>query len=219
MEEETSIKDKIARNISCLRKREKMTQADLANKLNYSDKAISKWERGESLPDAEMLYQIAQLFHVSVEYLFQDHDYPGLSNAELRDLEKREKRTKIILALTIFAVIVTLLGIVFASITEILNINDAVKAYLFIIPGIPAIFLIINSINGQRKYNLLLESLILWSTSISIYTFFNNPVLLVIFAAAAVIQATLIFFPKISAFYRKRYVTSKPDEAKDKTKK
>ena len=53
-----NVREIIAKNISSLRKREKMTQAQLAEKLHYSDKAISKWERGDSLPDAEMLYEM-----------------------------------------------------------------------------------------------------------------------------------------------------------------
>ena len=59
----------IANNIIELRKSKKWTQIELAEKLNYSDKAISKWERAESLPDVTVLQQIAALFSVSVDYL------------------------------------------------------------------------------------------------------------------------------------------------------
>ncbi|MBP5780548.1 MAG: helix-turn-helix transcriptional regulator, partial [Clostridia bacterium] len=60
----------ISNNISHLRRSKGMTQAELAEKLNYTDKAISKWERGESIPDAIVLKQIADMFGVSVDYLF-----------------------------------------------------------------------------------------------------------------------------------------------------
>ena len=46
-----NLKDRIGANIAMQRKRVGLTQAGLAEKLNYSDKAISKWERGESMPD------------------------------------------------------------------------------------------------------------------------------------------------------------------------
>ena len=49
------IKDIVAVNLTNLRKANKITQLELAEKLNYSDKAISKWERGESLPDVVTL--------------------------------------------------------------------------------------------------------------------------------------------------------------------
>ena len=46
-----------------------MTQIELAEILNYSDKAVSKWERGESVPDISVLKQIADIFGVTVDYL------------------------------------------------------------------------------------------------------------------------------------------------------
>ena len=57
-----------AKNIAAYRKAHKDTQLDLARKLNYSDKSVSKWERGEGLPDVYILAQIAQpwiSFHVA----------------------------------------------------------------------------------------------------------------------------------------------------------
>ena len=45
----------------------KLTQIELAEKINYSDKAISKWERGESIPDVSVLLNLAKLFGVNIE--------------------------------------------------------------------------------------------------------------------------------------------------------
>ena len=56
------IKEIIAENISLLRKAGGMTQIELAEKLNYSDKAVSKWERGESVPDIAVLKQLSIIF-------------------------------------------------------------------------------------------------------------------------------------------------------------
>ena len=63
-------RENIASNIAKLRKERKWTQAELAEHLNYSDKAISKWERGESVPDADSLLALANLFGVTVDYFF-----------------------------------------------------------------------------------------------------------------------------------------------------
>ena len=49
----------VSKNLSDLRKRNGLTQAELAEKLNYSDKAVSKWEKGESLPGVEVLYKLS----------------------------------------------------------------------------------------------------------------------------------------------------------------
>ena len=63
-----------ASNIINLRTSNGMTQAELGAKLNYSDKTISKWERAEAIPDAYVLLQIAELFHVDIGYLLSSHD-------------------------------------------------------------------------------------------------------------------------------------------------
>ena len=63
------LKKIIARNVMDLRRANDMTQLELAEKLNYTDKAVSKWERGESLPDISVLKAIADLFGVKVDYL------------------------------------------------------------------------------------------------------------------------------------------------------
>ena len=52
------IKKIISKNIQTLRKDADLTQSELAERLNYSDKAVSKWERGESVPDIVVLKQI-----------------------------------------------------------------------------------------------------------------------------------------------------------------
>ena len=64
----------VAANISRLRKDAGMTQSDLAEKINYSDKSVSKWERAEALPDLSVTKQIAELFCVSVDFLLSSHD-------------------------------------------------------------------------------------------------------------------------------------------------
>ena len=63
-----------ASNIIRLRTGKGMTQAELGARLNYSDKTISKWERGEAIPDAFVLTQLAELFGVSVDFLLSSHD-------------------------------------------------------------------------------------------------------------------------------------------------
>lgn len=63
-----------ASNIIKLRTQAGFTQAELGEKLNYSDKTISKWERGEAIPDAYVLTQMADIFGVTVDYLLSSHD-------------------------------------------------------------------------------------------------------------------------------------------------
>jgi len=64
----------MASNLINLRTAAGMTQAELGARLNYSDKTISKWERAEAIPDAFVLKQIGEIFHVSVDSLLSSHD-------------------------------------------------------------------------------------------------------------------------------------------------
>ena len=87
-----------ASNIIRLRTRVHMTQAELGAKLNYSDKTVSKWERGEAIPDAYVLTQLAALFGVSVDYLLSSHDSWEAPPEEEEQMKKpRYSEWKIIL--------------------------------------------------------------------------------------------------------------------------
>ena len=66
-----STKQIIAANLVALRKNHKLTQQELAAKLNYSDKAISRWEHAETLPDIETLCKVCAIYGVKFEYLLQ----------------------------------------------------------------------------------------------------------------------------------------------------
>lgn len=86
----STIKENLANNIAELRKINKMTQSELAQKLNYTDKAISKWERGESTPDVECLSTIAQLFNLTVDDLLHE----SFDKEKALQDQKREKTKK-----------------------------------------------------------------------------------------------------------------------------
>ncbi len=69
-----NLKSTVSQNIKLLRKRNKLTQKDLANKLCYSEKAIAKWESGKSIPTIDTLYSISKIFGCSIDYLLETHN-------------------------------------------------------------------------------------------------------------------------------------------------
>lgn len=69
----SSLEQIVANNITELRKEKQWTQAELAERINYSDKSVSKWERGEALPDLKVLMQMAELFGVNLEYFVTEN--------------------------------------------------------------------------------------------------------------------------------------------------
>ncbi len=95
------LKEIFAKNLSDLRVRNKWTQLELGEKLNYSDKTVSKWERGESIPDASVLKQIAELFGITLDEFLTDHsaeenywDKKEEEEQAAKDAKKAEKAEK-----------------------------------------------------------------------------------------------------------------------------
>lgn len=166
------LREVVAKNISTLRQQSGMTQLMLANRLNYSDKAISKWERGESFPDVFMLKDIADLFGVSVDYLLTDsHVEYSLKDP---DVEKMIRRNRAIIS--VLANMLVWLMATVAFVTVGLIDPDAVfpgwLVFLYALPISCVVALVFNSIWGKRKLNYLIISLMSWFVLISIYVSF-----------------------------------------------
>ncbi|MCF0137764.1 MAG: helix-turn-helix transcriptional regulator [Oscillospiraceae bacterium] len=98
-----------AGNLISLRTRQSMTQAELGAKLNYTDKNISKWERGEALPDAFALTRIAEIYGVTVDYLLSSHDtYEAPSGMPVSD-DAPTYRASIIVATAVLSIMTSAL--------------------------------------------------------------------------------------------------------------
>lgn len=68
------VKQNICENLIKLRKEKKLTQKDIADKMNYSDKAVSRWEKGDSLPDINILIKLCEFYGVEFEWLIHKHE-------------------------------------------------------------------------------------------------------------------------------------------------
>lgn len=97
---------KLPDKIIKLRKANGWSQEDLAEKLNVSRQAISRWENGTALPDAQNVLQISKLFHVTTDYFLNDdyesdRDIPFVQTAtqETENLFSKKKRTHLIAAI------------------------------------------------------------------------------------------------------------------------
>ena len=90
-----NIKQIIAKNLVELRKQNKLTQLELAERLNYSDKAVSRWERGDALPDIDVLCKICDMYGVTFDYLTHEGDRKEKSMYTRR----QENGNKIVIAL------------------------------------------------------------------------------------------------------------------------
>lgn len=83
----------VASNLIKLRQESGMTQSELGAQLNYSDKTVSKWERGESVPDAYVLTRLAELYGTTVDALLRG-DEPWMDPVEKQRRDERETAPK-----------------------------------------------------------------------------------------------------------------------------
>lgn len=110
--------NKIGEFIQCIRKEKGMTQKDLADRISVSDKTISKWENGNSVPDTEILTSLCQNLDISVNELLSGEklpveNYPVKAEENmihlLRENEDNRKNSKVQLAVGIALGILTLI--------------------------------------------------------------------------------------------------------------
>lgn len=169
------LKNQLGANIAAYRKRAGLTQLGLAEKLNYSDKAVSKWERGESMPDVLTLVQLADLFDITVNDLLVDPDaLPEQTSVVERAVDKAVQKTlkrkadkKIILLLcTVLVWFVALLAFVVVSALEV---PHSWLAFVYAIPVNGIVALSLNSAWRDFRKNKLFISAIVWGGLLSVY--------------------------------------------------
>lgn len=102
---EKNIKAIVAQNLTELRKQENLTQTALAKEMNYSDKAVSKWEQGDSLPDLATLCRLAEFYGVTLDYLVSEDPVERRKHLKSKKWYKDTRRNRILLvSLTVCAV-------------------------------------------------------------------------------------------------------------------
>ncbi len=174
MNDET-LKMTLGKNIGAHRKRQGLTQATLAEKLNYSDKAVSKWERGESIPDVLTLLQLAELFGVTVDDLLQDPNrLPEQTGAMVGRMEKavekhlkRKADKRIILGLS--SILVWFVALLLFVVISSLGIEKSWLAFVYAIPADAIVMLSLLSAWRDFRWNKTLVSVIMWGSLLSLY--------------------------------------------------
>lgn len=198
----TELKEITGRNIAALRGRAHLTQAELGEKISYTDKAVSRWERGEAVPDAYVLLMIAELFGVTVDYLLHEHPegeeddtIPQLieiaPDDEKRLAEKKKKKNHFIIEMISFLSVWTLaLGIFI-----VLSLTGRLfwQVFIYAIPVSFIVLLVLNSVWGKKIYNFFFISLILWGILLSLYLIFLKYNLWMIFLVGAPAQVIVAF--------------------------
>lgn len=205
----TNLRAVIAANIAELRKGKGMTQQELAARLNYSDKAISKWERGESIPDVMILKQIADMFGVTVDYLLSDtHEpIPSFDDAEKKRAESEAARRQHSIRARGFVTGMSILMVWMAAVVlfivfETISANQLSHWFVFACAVCASLilWLVMNSIWFNRRRNYLIISMLMWSFLILLFLsvwFLTDRILWLVFLLGLPGQAIIIMWSNL----------------------
>ncbi len=165
-----NVKSIVAKNITELRLLNSMTQLELGEKLNYSDKTVSKWERGESTPDITVLVEIADLFGVSLDYLVKGENIDEKIKDNRQTQAKYNHR-----AITYISEGLVWFIALFAFVITSLVASKANFQWLYFVYALPVtqiVRLVFNSIWFNPRHNYLIISVLMWSILFAIHITF-----------------------------------------------
>ena len=170
------LKYQIGANIAAYRKRSGLTQAGLAERLNYSDKAVSKWERGESVPDVITLAMLAEQFNITVGDLLVDPNaLPADSDSTLEKAMtkvaektlKRKADKNVILSLS--SLLVWFVALLIYVVVSSFDLPNSWMAFFYAIPANAIVLLSLRSAWRDFRWNKALISIIVWGTLLSFH--------------------------------------------------
>jgi transcriptional regulator with XRE-family HTH domain len=198
-----NVQETLINNLIALRKSSGLTQIELGDKINYSDKTISKWEKGDSCPSIEAICKIANFYDITVDELLSE----GINN-EQRSVEVKQRRySKLIISLLAVIAVWFIASMVFVS----RFLSHTPGAWLIFIHAIPvsfAVMLVFNSMWGNRRLNYIIISGMVWSvlTSVFLSMLHDASVMWIIYLIGIPIQVAIILWSQMT---RKRKSSKK----------
>lgn len=183
----------IANNIKSLRKDRKMTQTELAEKLNYSNKAVSRWESGEVIPDVLTLSKICEIFEIPLSSIFEE-------NAVDIKVTKDHRWTignKLAISLLSIISVWFIATITFVCIKAAKNINIW-QLFVWAVPASCIVAIVFNALWGRPMFKHVFLSLLLWSFLASLYLSLLKYNLWILFLIGIPVQAAIILWANIT---------------------
>lgn len=188
--DENKIKNNIAKNITAYRKRCNLTQAQLAEKISYSDKAVSKWERAEGIPDTLVMLKLCEIFDVTLNDLIAD---------KIKRKAPYFLRNRIIVTILSCLIVWLVAILIYVIGSKIDETNPHMwLAYIFALPVMFVVLVVFSSIWGNKWLRLLFISGLIWMICLSIYLpislFGNDARPWLVFIVGIPVQIAFIFF-------------------------
>lgn len=183
-----NVKDIIAKNLAELRKSHKLTQSALAEKLNYSDKAISRWEHAETLPDIETLCRICDIYGVSFEYLLSKEP----KETDYISPRRANRIRRVLICLISICTVWLAATVIFASLGTLFGVY-VWQLFIWAIPASISAIAICNRIWWKSKVcSILTKSFNNWTVILALYLQLISHNLWLLFIVGVPIQAIII---------------------------
>ena len=170
--DDDKLKSQIGANIAAHRKRCGMTQAGLAEKLNYSDKAVSKWERGESVPDVITLMHLAERFEIPVTDLLDDpNKIPEDSDTKMQQVVEKtlKKKASKTIVLRLSSLLVWFVALFIYVVVSSFDIANGWLPFFYAIPADAIVRLSLRSAWHDFRWNRVYVSIIVWGVLLSFF--------------------------------------------------
>lgn len=204
-----SVSEIVITNLIKLRKKSGLTQIELSQKINYSDKAISRWEKGEVIPSIEVLEKLAEIYQVNIVYFFEEH----LDSEEFK-IEEKKFNLRLCIMFSLILVVWTVAVLSFVMVKRLLGV------YYFqaLIWALPITMFVIRwccRYYFNNKFYILTSSFGCWFTISAIYLQFLELNLWPIFIFGVPVQLTIILFSlfnKLNKQKQKRNTTAEKIE-------
>lgn len=170
------IRVNIAQNLSKFRKAANLTQQDLAEKISYSDKAVSKWERGDGIPDVLVLKQLADIYGVTVnDFLVEHADEKPVVQSRLKSLWAKRWLIALISAGLVFFV-ATVISVLWLLIDRNATAEVAKFAYIGAIPLSAIVLLVFSCLWGKLWQRFVTVSALIWSLCLLVHVILQRAV-------------------------------------------
>lgn len=217
LDENEKLRKVLANNLIKYRKANNLTQMEVAQKLAYSDKNISRWERGELVPDITNLKKLSQLYNISVDDFLSENNQPTKSTMKIKYQKKRFFTRKQLLISLLSISIVWLTAFIAFFILNILNLNSflAWKVFVIAIPLSMIVLLVFSSLWCTNLFNCIVVSFLIWSVALAFYitfTFENSWLIFILAIPLQVMDILWFVFRKV----KKVVSTSLKEESKEK---
>ena len=164
MENTNEINAKIAKNLAYYRKRAGLTQAELAEKINYSDKSVSKWEQGNGVPDVYILMRLAELYHVTVNDLIGEN-----ATEQMKAFKTRTAGLHVLIMLLSSGIVWLIATCIFVALQLLKPGWEWWMIFVYSLAINAVLLLVYASVWKYRLFNFVCVTALIWSALVCLY--------------------------------------------------